>query len=111
MRSPSGLPCPPLPPAPLATHSLPPALPCRCACSYPLLTVVGVAASTVVYCSYRALAHNPDVHLSKIHKHDELSESAEHMERAEKYWHSIFRKAWLSRVHDGDVVDARMMRV
>lgn len=61
MRSPSGLPCPPLPPAPLATHSLPPALPCRCACSYPLLTVVGVAASTVVYCSYRALAHNPDV--------------------------------------------------
>ncbi|PRW60743.1 major facilitator superfamily transporter [Chlorella sorokiniana] len=78
--------------------------------NYPLLMVVGVAASTVVYCSYRALAYNPDVHLSVAHKHDELGESAEHIQRAEKYWDSIFRKAWLSRVHDGDVVDARMMR-
>ena len=52
----------PAAPAGAASHPfLTLALPCRCACSYPLLTVVGVAASTVVYCSYRALAHNPDV--------------------------------------------------
>lgn len=49
-----------LPPA--ASHPFPTFPPaCFCPCSYPLLMVVGVAASTVVYCSYRALALNPDV--------------------------------------------------
>lgn len=38
--------------------------------------------------------------LSTAHKHDELHESGITLDRAERYWPSIFRTAWLSRVHD-----------
>lgn len=95
----------------------------------------GVAIGVLGYCSYRAIAHNPDVHvrlrallpcfgavaahtcpacclrmrlgrppllgapprpplqLTKAHKQDGAAESGITLERAQLYYHSIFRKA------------------
>lgn len=76
---------------------------------YPLMTVFGAAVGTVVYCSYRAIAFNPDVHLSKEHKHDELHESGITLKRAQDYYESLFRKAWRSRAQAGpDDVDTHI---
>lgn len=66
---PATRPPPPMPPLQQPPPSAPrPAAPCP-------RSVFGAALSTVAYCSYRALALNPDVHLTAAHKHDELAES------------------------------------
>ncbi|PSC67242.1 hypothetical protein C2E20_9078 [Micractinium conductrix] len=72
---------------------------------YPLLLASGTALGTAVYCSYRAIALNPDVHLTAEHKHDELKETPITLNRAQAYYHSIFRSAWRKRAEDVNNVD------
>lgn len=74
----------------------------------PLFSVFGAAMTVVAYCSYRAIALNPDVHLSTTHKHDELHESGITLSRAHAYHNSIFRKAWRSRTAADGATDTHI---
>ncbi|KAI7845124.1 hypothetical protein COHA_001329 [Chlorella ohadii] len=77
---------------------------------YPLFTVFGAAIGVVGYASYRGIAHNPSVSLTQQQKQDVTDETGWTLERANKYYHSIFRSAALSRATGEERPDVRIMR-
>jgi hypothetical protein len=77
---------------------------------YPLFTVFAAAIGVVSYSSYRAIAHNPSVSLTQQQKQDVTDETGWTLERARKYYNSVFRTAALTRYSGEERPDVRIMR-
>jgi len=66
--------------------------------SYPLIGALTIAVSAASYTIYRNLRYNPDTHINRVERHNELKEHLR--DNADQYYHHGVRETVLRMAAD-----------